>query len=106
VIVKMETGGSGLSSSEVEVLVGKNPNFVDPASTHWTCTDGLAAGDALSTPGTRVSPPRRSLALALSPLFLRVMRAERERESWPVVCCGVLVCALSLFLSLSVQSRR
>jgi hypothetical protein len=51
VIVKMETGGSGLSSSEVEVLVGKNPNFVDPASTHWTCTDGLAAGDALSTPG-------------------------------------------------------
>jgi hypothetical protein len=94
VIVKMETGGSGLSSSEVEVLVGKNPNFVDPASTHWTCTDGIVAGDALSTPGTRVSPPRRSLALSPAE------SAERRGES--LVVCGV--CSLSLTLSLSIKA--
>jgi hypothetical protein len=88
----METGGSGLSSSEVEVLVGKNPNFVDPASTHWTCTDGIVAGDALSTPGTRVSPPRRSLALSPAE------SAERRERAW---WCAA-VCAHSLCL----QSRR
>ncbi len=51
VIVTTESGGSGLSASEVEVLIGKNPNFVDPSSTHWTCTDGIAGEEALSTPG-------------------------------------------------------
>lgn len=51
VIVTTESGGSGLSASEVEVLIGRNPNFVDPSSTHWTCTDGIAGEEALSTPG-------------------------------------------------------
>jgi len=40
-----------LSPNDVSIFVGRNPSFADPASVYWSCSDGVASGNALATPG-------------------------------------------------------